>query len=260
MTKVLLVGDTHSDATFVAGIMGAAKKNEVEVVIQLGDFGFSFDRNMIASISAWLDRDESHQFYWIDGNHDQHDFIEEELLSGLPSWDKPVSMGGHKYSRAVFHERMFYVPRGAVFKLGDTTVMGLGGAFSIDKDYRAPHISWWPQELIRQSDMDRAVNNAKEYGRIDVMITHDAPPSDHLETWLDAFDYKVDRASSDNRRALGWVVEQVRPMFLYHGHYHRPYSASYRNTQVRGIGANVNERGYIDHTVRPGYNYTIEEW
>lgn len=80
MTKVLIVGDTHDDASFVANIHKVARLEQVDTIIQLGDFGFGFSDNMLASIAAWLDRDENHEWYWIDGNHDEHNYIEQEII------------------------------------------------------------------------------------------------------------------------------------------------------------------------------------
>ena len=256
MTKVLIVGDTHGDPQFVSNIHRAARDHEVESIIQLGDFGYNFDRNLLASIGAWLDRDENHSWFWIDGNHDQHDYIEQDILSVVPNWNKPV---------AHFHERMFYVPRGAVFAVGGTNVLGLGGAYSIDKYRRSPGVSWWEQEMIRPSDMLRAVANATRVGQVDVMITHDAPMSDELGEMLNGAGYKVDYDSAANRAALTRVVDEVRPQRLYHGHYHHRYQTVYTTPEgwdvdVEGIGANVNPRGYIDHTAIQNHNYIIEEW
>jgi predicted phosphodiesterase len=262
MTRAYLVGDTHSDASFVAGVMKAAKRSEppVNTIIQLGDFGYTFDRNVIASISAWLDRDPENRFYWIDGNHDQHDYLAE--LTTSCGHDEPISMYAFPFNRQMFHEHMFYVPRGATFQVGDAKVMGVGGAFSIDKSSRRAHVSWWPQELITQTDVHRAIENGKD---VDVIVSHDAPPTQFLTEWLDQFGYKVDQASAINRHMLGWIVEEVKPKQLFHGHYHRRYTAPYthkdgRMTEVYGVAANFNERGYIDSTVVMGSNVLLVDW
>jgi len=228
--KAVLVGDTHGDATFVANVNRFARDNEATTVVQLGDFGYNFDRNLLASIGAFLDRDEENRWYWLDGNHDHHDYIEQVILKDQPL-DSPV---------AHFHDRMFYCPRGSTTTLGDTKVMFLGGAFSIDKAYRKAHVSWWPQEMIRLQDMNNALSNKKD---VTVMFTHDSPPNDVLQELLDAYGYKVDAASQENRDALAAVVSVVHPTHLYHGHYHHRYESAYHDasgwmTHVHGVAAN----------------------
>lgn len=236
MVRVVLVGDTHSDATFVSNVNRFARDNEAPTVVQLGDFGHNFDRNVLASITAFLDRDEANQWLWLDGNHDHHDYIEEVILKDEHSWTSPVSH---------FHDRMFYCPRGSTTTLGDTKVMFLGGAYSIDKEYRKAHVSWWPQEMIRPKDMENAFQNKEG---VTVMFTHDVPPNAALSPLLHDFGYKVDSASRSNRDALAAVVDVVHPDRLYHGHYHHRYDGHYVApdgwvTKIRGVAANyVHDR------------------
>jgi Icc-related predicted phosphoesterase len=263
--RVLLLGDTHGDATFIANVHKYAREYEVETVIQLGDFGYDFGKNTIHTIQAWLERDDSHKWYWLDGNHDHHDFI-EEVIQADQDLSAPINMGGMGFGgdKVVFPDRMFYMPRGSVQQFGARTALALGGAFSIDKHARTPHKSWWHQELIRRSDEERAIGNAYKNEPIDVMLCHDAPPSEWLETQLDSNGYKVGPESKANRRTLARVVDEVRPQSLYHGHYHYRYDASYYSRQgwevrIHGVGANV-EGNWIDHTAKPGINFIVKDW
>lgn len=267
MTAVALIGDTHSDGTFVASVHKQAKRDEVEVIVQLGDFGFTFDANMIASIAAWLEGDENRRWYWIDGNHDQHDYLEH--LVEAEGRMNPISMAPYPYNAAhwgasrnvhlkytqEFPDRLFYVPRGCVFRVGETNVQGLGGAYSIDEHYRAPGISWWPQELITEAEAALAVQFAHDYGPVDVMITHEGPSSAYLEGWLSKFGYKVDPKSGHNRDRLTNVVERVNPVSLYHGHYHERYDTTHKGVYIHGVAANIPTSNCI-----PGINYILTEW
>lgn len=261
MTKVIIVGDTHGDAQFVSNIHQAARHEGVDTIVQLGDFGYNFDRNLLHSISSWLDRDEEHKWYWLDGNHDQHDFIEGVILKGdFPGYPVPH-----------FHDRMFYCHRGSITEIGGKTCMFMGGAYSIDKQYRLEHDrlhktkSWWPQEMIRQSDVARAIELAEDR-TIDVLFSHDCPPSEYVDNWLKKEGYKVDHNSNANREALGHVVDRVRPKDLYHGHYHLRYDAPYTTpdgweTRCHGVGANIQPVTFHrDPTAVYGQNYIVAEF
>lgn len=259
MTKVMLIGDTHSDAIFTANALKAAKLNDVTVVIQLGDFGYSWDANQLASITAWLLRDTSHRFYWLDGNHDQHDDI-DAFMEGSPK-DAPFNMRDTVIDGKVFPNRMYYLPRGSVFEVGDTTLLALGGAYSIDREYRRTGSSYWPQELIAPADEMRAISNG-EGGEVHIMVTHDMPCIPVIERDMASVGYKNDAISKGNRVALSRVIDHVRPQELYHGHMHRRHDSLYETPEgwqvrVHGIGANVNPRGYIDHTALYNENYVI---
>jgi predicted phosphodiesterase len=255
MTKVLILGDSHGSPQFISNIHAEARELGVTKVVQLGDFGYNFDSNVLASIGAWLDRDPEHEWFWLDGNHDEHDYIEGAILKGeFPGYPVPH-----------FHARMYYCHRGSTTVIGSKWCLVLGGAYSIDKQYRTQHVSWWPQEMIRQGDVHRALENA-EGRKIDVMFTHDAPNSPDLLDWLKSAGYKIDPFSSENRAALSYVVDMVRPTDLYHGHFHHRYEAPYYGpdgwrTQVHGVGANVDEKTFrVDNTAKYNVNYIVEEW
>ena len=274
MTRVLIVGDTHSDGTFVANVLRegrTAYNPPPTVVVQLGDFGFTFDANMIASITAWLARDPENVFYWIDGNHDDHDFIEDVIMDGYDG-SEPINMGTVRRLKGnygsgkeqSFPDRLFYCPRGSVWNIGKRTCMALGGGYSIDKDYRTPGVSWWPQELIREGDKDFAIDQAREFGPIDVLFSHDIPICETFEHNLNTNGYKVGPESYANRLMLSKAVDGIKPRSLYHGHYHHRHEDLYEShtgwkVKVHGIGANVAGH-YIDHTAKEEWNYVVREW
>lgn len=245
--KFIALGDTHADATFTANVLKAAKELDIHTVVQLGDFGFSFDKNQLASIGAWLDRDETNLFYWIDGNHDQHDYLDG--LTATHGKDKPIPH---------FHDRMLYCPRGSTWTIGGQTCMAMGGAYSIDKAYRVLGKSYWSQEMITQDDVDRVKGK-----HVDIMFTHDAPMTEYLEEWLRRFGYKVDHNSADNRHLLTQVVNEVRPEHLFHGHYHERYDTNYilpdgEKVGIHGVGANISPRTRgMDPTAIFGQNYLV---
>lgn len=247
--RVAIVGDTHSDSQFVANVIKLVKshKEPVQTIIQLGDFGYTFDRNMIASIAAWLARDPLNTWIWLDGNHDEHNFLDDVVKEGQ-DLTRPINMGGMTNGKVTFPDRLFYAPRGSTVRLGNSKCMFLGGAYSIDEHYRTPQVSWWPQEMVREADLV-AVEAA---GVVDVMFTHDTPTNPTVDNMLSNHGYKVDAQSASNREMLNAAVRMARPVELYHGHYHWRYDGLHTTEDgwecdVHGVGANVSERGYIDH-------------
>lgn len=146
--------------------------------------------------------------------------------------------------------------------IGGKKCLFLGGAFSIDKEWRQPHVSWWPQEMIRESDIRRAVSRDD----IDVMFTHDSPPNPQLDPLLyEGRGYKIDPDSVNNRMALAGVVNAVRPSVLFHGHYHHRYTGTYIGdsgwrTRIEGVGANINENPRLDSTIFLGENVLIRKF
>ena len=49
----------------------------------------------------------------------------------------------------------------------------MGGATSVDKEYRIPYSSWWPQELPGERNFEEARTKLDSVGwRVDYVITH----------------------------------------------------------------------------------------
>lgn len=209
--RALLVGDAHGNNKFMSAvILKHAIRNDVDVIFQLGDFGYweHFHDGV-----DYLDRTEKKlaqigkRMYFLDGNHENHPLL----------WEKyPPNDDGFCQVRP----HLFYAPRGHRWEWGGITFLALGGAYSIDEGWRkategdrnAPGTLWWPTETITAEEAYRA----KEGGTVDVMFTHDSPwgismPGIKGEFWQ----------SNENRRILRDVVDHVRPKMLFHGHYHR---------------------------------------
>lgn len=229
--KILLVGDTHGNGGFVrTAVKRYAEVSEADVIFQLGDFGFTFHEHFIECV-----QDVGLPWYWLDGNHDNHDFLSEPKRDAdgnvidLPPFSDP--------SR--FHEiwpNIFYSARGHAWEWDGVHFLTCGGAFSIDRAYRTQHVSWWPQELITDAEVDRCVSQ----GKVDIVLSHDAPAGvDPLEAMLEATGYKVGVESRLNREQMTKIIQACQPSHLYHGHYHFAYTGTADN----GNGGLVKVRG-----------------
>jgi predicted phosphodiesterase len=213
--KVLLAGDTHGNLPHVSYVLHQALLADAPTVLQVGDFGYwphmepfheKVDRLATKVGITWM---------WLDGNHENFDALE---LAVDVDADVPQQMG----------ESLFYLPRAATWDQAGARFMSLGGAHSIDKAYRLEGVSWWPQELITRTQVDRALDR----GHVDVLLTHDAPEG---LCPIVSDDYKGDDVSRGNRKAVSAVMEASRPQLLVHGHFHHRYSARADRTQVEGL-------------------------
>ncbi len=92
--------------------------------------------------------------------------------------------------------------RGEVYTIEEKTFFCMGGARSIDKQWRKFGVSWWPEEMPSREEYDNALSNLAAHGfRVDYVITHDAPTkilemmyrntwSDPLTDFLDCLEYE----------------------------------------------------------------------
>jgi len=195
---IAVIGDIHGEFGVLAQIIQHTIPDGAEI-IQVGDFGFwpELRRHYVVP---------SRPVRFVDGNHDHI----ELLLAAQCDWPNAI-----------------YKPRGSVEVIDGRRVLFLGGSMSVDRKWRQYKLgmnAWFDDEIVRQVDVETALENAK--GGVDLMITH--TPPDHMirkwfspkglrnfghdpATWVDLAARRVE----DVWRALGEPP-------LYCGHMHMP--------------------------------------
>lgn len=224
--KILFAGDTHNNTTDLEYLVYIARQNQVDLIFQVGDFGFILQTNRLNLVSEIL---AGMPLAWLDGNHEN---FEEMLRLGLdPNGHKPVeALPG-----------ITYYPRGCRFILGATTCMSFGGAVSVDKTERIPLVDWWPWEEITEAQIA-----AVQPGPVDLLLTHDCPSGgtvlDRRLAWsADWWDKRCLRESDANRQRLRVVFDLVTPKRLIHGHYHYRYNDTIDGCDVIGLNCGPND-------------------
>ena len=99
---------------------------------------------------------------FIDGNHSNFD-----LLNTYPD---EIWNGGkiHRINDSIIH-----LKRGQVFEIDGLKVFTMGGAKSIDKAYRKPYISWWPDEEPSNEELEEGISNLEKHNwEVDIVVTH----------------------------------------------------------------------------------------
>ena len=199
---IYITGDTHGDIDYSKLLKLKEKKLSYDdYLIICGDAGICwsiYDSRGFLS----LYNDIGCTILFIDGNHENFD-----MLNGLPLVE---------YKGALMHqvdEHIFHILRGEILTLEGKTFFCLGGACSIDKMYRTPHISWWPEEEINKHDIDNAIANLeKANNKVDYVITH----CSDTKTVLKAFGFRRD-VCTDQLMFIDKVVDYKHWFF---GHYH----------------------------------------
>lgn len=202
---IALIGDIHGNYRFLKAVVGEIVKKYGEIpIIQVGDFGF------------WPGLREQYtpppsSVLFIDGNHDDC-----QALIGYPPdmWVNPIEL----WPNAI------YVPRGTVMTVDEKTVLFLGGAKSVDRQFRRKHVgvnSWCEEEVIRPRDQLQAALNAAGK-KIDLMVTH-TPPQWMIEKYFGppvAFGHDANWKDISAQYVEDlWKAVDCPP--LYCGHMHR---------------------------------------
>jgi len=250
--RVLLQGDTHGNTNAIINALHEARDRQCERVIQLGDYGYGWrvweGRDKFTNkVSRWA-TEIGVPLWWIDGNHENFDLLEAKGAFGA-------------FESKELMPNVTYVPRGTVLELGGTRVLFVGGAYSVDKKWREPHRSWWPQEELTEEDVERCL----AAGQVDVVLSHDVAHTGFrgaLSLALDETDrnrvaeldhlvWKNDQSfpeAGPNRYRLERVLESARPRDWYHGHYHVAYEVRVGGTTFHGLA----------HEDHPGSRAVVE--
>lgn len=235
MTKILVVGDTHGNDNFFGLACQIGHERGATKLFQVGDFGYwahyKAGVDYLDAVEAYL-REYDLEGYFLDGNHENHPLLWELYGPGGVDYN-PDDEGFWKV-----RENLRYAWRGHRWEWDGIKFLSLGGAYSVDKPFRHEGTTWWPEETITNEQAGLAADG----GYADVMFTHDAPEGADIPCLRHQRSLKRDvfPESTQQRVLLRWVVDQVKPKMLIHGHYHDHYEDDIGDTHVIGLGADMS--------------------
>ena len=199
---IYITGDTHGDIDYKKLLILKEKNlSYADYLIICGDAGICWPIETL-QYHLYLYRNIGCTIIFIDGNHENF-----EMLNRFPLVE---------YLGALMHQidkHIFHVLRGEIMILDNKTFLCIGGAISLDKIYRTPHVSWWPEEEITFHDIDNALNNLQATNnKVDYVVTHciDTP------TVTKYFNFRRDICTDQ----LNFVDRIVEYKHWYFGHYH----------------------------------------
>lgn len=227
MSIVAITGDVHGDYDFlkIQSSKNLKLLTENDYLLICGDFGAIWDgRDTDIELLDWYE-DQPYTVLFVDGNHENFNLIYKYPVE---DWH-----GGkiHKIRKNVFH-----LMRGYLFEIGNKKFFTMGGATSVDKDYRIENFDWWAQEKPTQEEKDFALFNARAAEKVDFIITHCAPSG--ILSLLNAT-YKKDEVTDFMEELLDTL--DFKKWFF--GHYHQDRSLWYKNKDFLAL---YNDFYYVE--------------
>lgn len=221
-TNILIVGDVHGEWGELNKLIN---RHRPDIVLSCGDFGYWPNWKGSRYYSTPL-RNGDVPIHFCDGNHEDHESLRQVGVDG----------------RIPDMENVFYHRRGSTLALPDgRIVLFMGGAHSIDKEYRTPGRDWFPEETIKQTDLD-----ALPDCEIDIVISHTCP-SELLPYMLETDARKTNDPSN---AALSIVLAKYRPDLWYFGHWHTALMGRIGKTEWRVLNM-AEETGWWEW-LKPG--------
>lgn len=220
--RIAFAGDWHANSFWARAAIDYAAEQEADVIVHLGDYGYEFTNEFRRTVESALLRTGLTLFF-VDGNH--------ENFHKLYNW--PIKHGLRQVSKRVYH-----LPRGFSWIWNEVQFLALGGAFSVDRQWRVLNESWWAEETLTEMN----IAYASAAGAVDVMVSHDCPSGVYipgLEQGAIMFPHDALVQANEHRHRLREVVDAIQPRFIWHGHYHRAYMTThdfgYGPVQVCGL-------------------------
>lgn len=222
-SKILFAGDTHGNLSHLRYLIKVAGWEGLDRIVVLGDFGYwehtEEGVQFLDKLNTLLQESNVHLFF-VDGNHDNVDLLREKYPHGAT-----LDTGSLRYGFATpVRERIWYLPRGLRWTWHGARFIALGGAYSVDKQWRVdaekkkgkPGTLWFPGEQMTDMDMARIL--AEDNGPVDIMLAHDKPMASDP-----GWNTKVLAQCIPNQERLQVAVETLTPRLFLHGHLHVRY-------------------------------------
>ena len=223
--NIIVCGDIHGEFNSVIYKLCVQYQLTDTLLIVAGDCGFGFDKpgyyeNVFKRNSARLSK-ANNRIAMIRGNHDDPAYFNEEKIK---------------------HERFRTIPDYSIIQVCGHNILCIGGAVSIDRDYRKKHdakhpasgtASYWADEMPIYKEA--ILNKIGKHFRIDTVITHTAPSfcelisKSGLSEWA-ALDSTIPADCESERKTMDRIYEHLKAdghpvRHWYYGHFHQSWNS-----------------------------------
>ena len=203
---VYLTGDIHARMDDRYEFFKSLKEDDILIV--LGDFGFFFNWSLI---DQWNNYNFKFTTICVLGNHENY--------SILDLFQKDEIFGAKCRK---MNDKTFIINNGEILNIDNKKIFVFGGALSIDRAYRIPYISWWPEEQPNGNDYKNAIDNLSKIDyNIDYFLAHDV--NRDIAKKIFGLDNVIDSSTSNMLAQLEFEIKSNNgiPYEYFFGHWHK---------------------------------------
>jgi 3-oxoacid CoA-transferase subunit A len=216
----LVTGDTHGRVMErLQWINPDIYKPEETAVIVLGDAGLNYYLNKTDTKNKKIVNDSGFRLYCVRGNHEERPNKIESVNSAYDS-----DLGFSVWMESEF-PNIRYLMDGGVYNIHNQKTLVVGGAYSVDKEYRLAHFppdakwtGWFKDEQLSYEEMN-LIERFYQNQSFDVVLSHTCPYS-----WqpTDLFLSGIDQSTVDNsmEKWLDRFKDEIAWKKWYWGHFH----------------------------------------
>lgn len=219
--RVFVCGDVHGDFGWLADWCHDNRTTDDDALILLGDSGILYygaenwrEKHIKDTIAAC-----PITLLVVRGNHDRRP--EHGKMTFDIREDDPIVPGGFRYDSA--YPNILYIADGSCLDINGRSCLFIGGAYSVDKDYRITMgWHWFEDEELNEGercDILDKLNGSGQHYYFDFVFTHTCPtPIIPTDLFLSSIDQsQVSRIMEDFLLDVQNVIDFDK---WYFGHYH----------------------------------------
>lgn len=221
------------------------KLTDDDVMILLGDVGLNYYGNNTDRKNKRMLNMFPNEFLCIHGNH------EARPLS-VEGYEEKLWHGGVVYYEPEY-PRILFAKDGEIYDFGGKKAIALGGAYSVDKDYRlSVGLPWFPDEQPSDEikrNVEEKLNDAN--WEVDYVLSHTCPQAfEPTDLFLDFIDQS--RVDKSTEIWLSEIEHKLNYEKWYFGHFHdnrELVDATMLFEEIQEIG----KPGFVQRIGRPKY-------
>lgn len=208
-----MTGDTHGSFTRLYTFCQAQQTTRQDLLVILGDAGINYYGSLRDALQKKVLSALPVTIFCIHGNHEQRP-------TAAKGYVEQSFCGGTVLVQPEYPNLLFAVD-GEVYDLMGKSCLAIGGAYSVDKEYRlARGWGWWPDE--QPDDTIKAKVESvleRRNWQVDVVLSHTCPLRyEPTEVFLPFIDQSTVDKSTEIW--LGKIESLLHYQRWYCGHYH----------------------------------------
>lgn len=207
---IAVFGDWHGDIQWARLALKSAAREGVRAIVHVGDWGTDWPGPKRGLQDTRLNKALVANDQILVLSPGNHDCLAN--ISKLPADDDGL---------IPWRSNIKILPKGGRTLISGLTLGGLGGAYSVDQEWRTEGRDWW-------SDEEPTVEQAEHLlagGPVNILITHDVPMGVKVTSQFELPEDVREKADC-TRLLLAEVVRKLQPPNLICGHHHQRVSAN----------------------------------
>lgn len=211
--RIVFAGDWHADIDAAWAAVRVAAEAGAQWIVHVGDFFYTgeYAHRFLNSLNKALHRYDV-RLVFVRGNHDDTNALRRaEAISERDGTATPEGF-------IPMRQRVFWAPDGLLWTWEGTRFVALGGAESIDREWRKPNKTWWADEGVQEEAVAKAIS----YGSADVVVMHDVPSRIVVRSLVNMGPAMDENGviGARSRFLLQQAVDALKPSWIFSGHHH----------------------------------------